>query len=196
MDENQIIESARKGDDDAFTEIVKRKKKLVFWTACGILGDKEEARDVTQRVFIKIWRKLRSYNPKYPFDTWLKRITVNECIDILRKGKQMRAEPIQERTDLETKGPAALAFTSTQEKTLLRDEMERIFRVLSERLSPRQRVVFNLKELEDLSTSEIARVMKTSESTVRNHLFQARKTLRESLRALYPEYFPKKRGER
>jgi RNA polymerase sigma-70 factor (ECF subfamily) len=196
MDERKILESARKGDDDAFSEIVKRKKRTVFWTAYGILGEQEEARDITQKVFIKVWRNLRRYNPEYPFDTWLKRIAVNECIDTLRKRKQMQVEPIHERSNFEARGTIAFSTASVQERALLRDEIEKIFKVLSERLSPKQRAVFNLKELEDLSTAEIARVMNTSESTVRNHLFQARKTLRKSLRTLYPEYFPGKEGER
>ena len=195
MDEEKILERARKGNKDAFSALVERKERTVFWIAHGILGNREDARDATQKVFIKVWKNIGKYDPRYPFNTWLKRITVNQCIDSLRQMKGREGISIHELSSLEKKSMGIPSLSTAQERELLREEVEMIFKDLSARLSPKQRIAFVLKELEEHSISEIAEIMKTSESTVRNHLFQARKSLKEHLKKLYPEYLPKMESE-
>ena len=184
-DEARLIRDAAAGDRDAFERLVRSRQARVFWTAFQVVGNEEDARDVAQEVFIRLWRSLPRYRPEQRFDTWLYRITVNLAIDACRR---RRARP--ELAAAETGEIAAPHGAGGPADALRSDEVQRIFLRLARRLSAQQRAVFVLKEMNGLDNSEIARVMELSPSTVRNHLHQARKSLRRGLAALYPEYQP------
>jgi RNA polymerase sigma-70 factor (ECF subfamily) len=193
MDIIEIIQEARHGDIGAFERLFELKKARVFGLAYRILGNAEDARDVSQLVFIRLWKELRKYDPAQPFDSWLYRIVVNLSIDYRRsrsgkKTRDVRVEAIE-------KWSVAAEPRRGPEKEQLLGEVETIFLKLADGLSPAQRTAFILKEIENLSTGEIAEIMGCTESTVRNHLFQGRKILQEGLKRLYPEYLPRKKRE-
>lgn len=193
MDEGQLVEAARRGDRGAFRAIFEEKRNRVYWTAYQILGDAEEAKDVTQRVFIKLWRNLDRYRSRFRFDTWLHRITRNAAIDAYRRRRAQREQ--SSPSDLEGRAPHALRAAPTQEGDQRLEEIQRIFDRLATRLTLKQRTAFTLREIQGLSTREVARIMRTTQSTVRNHVFQARKTLQAGIREEFPEYLPRG-GER
>jgi RNA polymerase sigma-70 factor (ECF subfamily) len=182
-DEARLIARAARGDRDAFEELVRSRQERVFWTAFQVVGDEDDARDVAQQVFIRLWQVLPRYRPRRRFDSWLYRITVNLAIDAYRRR--------QARPESPGAGEPVLPVPAGEPgESLRQDEIQRIFLRLARRLSGQQRAVFVLREMNDLDNREIARVMELSESTVRNHLHQARKILRRGLAALYPEYLP------
>ena len=184
-EEARLIARAARGDRDAFESLVLSRQEKVFWTAFQVVGDEDDARDVAQQVFIRLWKVLPRYRPRWRFDSWLHRITINLAIDAYRR-RQSRAEvPRPEEPGAEPAGASAGTGESVRQA-----EIQRIFLRLAQRLSGQQRAVFVLKEMNGLDTREIAKVMELSESTVRNHLHQARKVLRRGLEALYPEYLP------
>ncbi|MFQ5718864.1 MAG: RNA polymerase sigma factor [Acidobacteriota bacterium] len=182
-DEARLIREAAAGDREAFACLVRSRQGRVFWTAYQVVGSEEDARDVAQEVFIRLWDVLPRYQAAQRFDTWLYRITINRAIDLVRR---RRARP-----DL---GVASLpafdgADPSAGPAEILRaGEIQRIFLRLAARLSPKQRAVFVLREMNDLDTAQIAEILEVTPSTVRNHLHQARKILRRGLAAHFPEY--------
>lgn len=190
IDEARLIAAAGRGDRDAFETLVSGRQEMVFWTAYQVVGDFEDARDVAQHVFIRLWQVLPRYRPGLSFSSWLHRITINLAIDACRR---RRARP--EVVGSEGPEPVAAPLTASPFHDFRQREVQRIFSRLARRLSPRQRAVFVLKEMNDLDTAEIAAIMKLTPSTVRNHLHQARKELRRGLARDYPEYLPRRSAD-
>jgi RNA polymerase sigma-70 factor (ECF subfamily) len=190
MDEQDLIRLAAEGDLEAFERLVERKRERVFWIACHIVGDRELARDVAQEVFLRLYRVIRRFRSGGPFDAWLHRITTNLSIDLLRRERPHRDTAALEDVPEAAAGapPSARGQESPAGESLRRREIRRIFATLSALLSRKQRLAFVLREIEGLSTGEVADIMETRESTVRNHVLQARRTLQEELRRRYPEY--------
>ncbi|MFQ5876532.1 MAG: RNA polymerase sigma factor [Acidobacteriota bacterium] len=190
MDENDLIRRSAEGDVDAFEALVRRRRDRVFWIAFHVVGEAELARDVTQEVLLRLFRVIRRFRKGASFDAWLYRITLNLGIDALR-----RERPHREAASLDEgavpSGPKLAApggrIPSPAEEMRV-DEVRRIFMTLSALLPRKQRFAFILREIEGLSTAEVAAVLRTSGSTVRNHVLQARRVLREELRRRFPEY--------
>src|SRR5438132_13295883 len=93
VDDRQLVEHIRSGDDSAFEQLVRRKTSKVFSLCYRIIGNAEDAKDISQLVFIKLWENLEKYDPAYAFDTWLYRIVTNVAIDFLRN-KQSRENAV------------------------------------------------------------------------------------------------------
>lgn len=180
------IRAAAEGDADAFAELVRARRAQVVRTAFQITGDMEDAQDVAQGVFLRLWKVLRRYDPGRRFDTWLYRITVNASIDLLReRGPRGLLQPLPD--DPALLGPAT---DPGADRSLDLADLQRAFLRLAAALAPKQRAVFVLREIEGRDTAEIAEVLGVTESTVRNHLHQARRTLREGIEREYPGLVP------
>jgi RNA polymerase sigma-70 factor, ECF subfamily len=187
-DDRVLAASALKGDEDAFAQLVRRHQSGVRRCAARILCDEEEARDIAQVAFVKAWENLSKYDPAWSFSTWLYRIASNLAIDVLRsRDSRDRTHATHLRLVGDSESPAA-------PRDLAEGEVRRIFGELSAELSPAQRTAFVLREVEGQSTAEVAQVMGCTEATVRNHVFQARASLRRELTARYPEYLPQGGG--
>jgi RNA polymerase sigma-70 factor (ECF subfamily) len=186
MIDRQWIESARKGDEAAFAELVRRHSGGLHRAVARILADDTEAWDVVQMAFLKAWQKLDRYDPRYSFSTWLYRIGTNLAIDLLRsRGSRERAHKAGTEHRLRLVGAGESAGARAEIR-----EADEILRQLVGVLTPQQRSAFVLREMEGLETIEVAEVLGCSATTVRNHIFQARKTLRRELKARFPEYLP------
>jgi RNA polymerase sigma-70 factor (ECF subfamily) len=192
---SDLIRAAAGGDRRAFDRLVVVKRERVVRTAYQVTGDLEDARDVAQSVFLRLWRVLPRFDPGQRFDTWLYRITVNAAIDLLRaRGPKGILQPLPDDpsvlgADGEDPGPAADAGLDLA-------DVQRAFARLAARLGPKQRAAFVLREIEGLETAEVARILDVTESTVRNHLLQARRALRAGLEREYPSLVPRRRGPR
>jgi RNA polymerase sigma-70 factor (ECF subfamily) len=181
-DEAQLIGAATRGDARAFEKLVRLKREQVVRTAYQVTGDLEDARDVAQGVFLSVWKALGRYDPERRFDTWLYRITVNAAIDHLRrKGPRGVLQPLPD-------DPSGPLYESPErvERALDRADVQKAFLQLASRLGAKQRAAFVLREIQGLDTAEVARVLDVRESTVRNHILQARRTLRSALEVEYP----------
>jgi RNA polymerase sigma-70 factor (ECF subfamily) len=185
MDESKLIERARKGDAAAFEALVRGRHSRVYWLARQMVGNDEDARDIAQAVFIRLWRVLDRFDERYSFATWLHRMVTNLAIDHLRReGRHRHApEPVQERVLPDH-------ARQTPEFRVSQQQLRAVFRELAAQLAPQQRAVFVLREMEELSTEEVAEILGVSSSTVRNHLLQARRSLRRQLAERYPELLP------
>jgi len=185
-DLTDLIRAAAGGDRRAFEDLVLAKRDRVVRTAFQITGNLEDAKDVAQGVFLRLWRVLQRFDLTKRFDTWLYRITVNAAIDAVRergpKGViQALPDDAGDRLRDPSRGPGQLYDLK---------QLQGAFFRLAAQLAPRQRAAFVLKEVEGLETAEIARVLGVTESTVRNHLLQARRILRDGMRRDYPGFTP------
>jgi len=186
MNDLQWIQSAKKGDEDAYAELVRRHSGGLHRAVARILADETEAWDVVQMAFLKAWQKLDRYDPRYSFTTWLYRIGTNLAIDLLRsRTSRERAHKAGTEHRLRLVGHGEDA-SARAERTEAVDVLQQIVGILT----PQQRSAFVLREMEGLETAEVAEVLGCSATTVRNHIFQARKALRRELKARFPEYLP------
>ena len=181
-DDRQLVETVRRGDTDAFELLVRRKTSKVYALCYRVIGNAEDAKDISQLVFIKLWENLGKYDPQYAFDTWLYRMVTNVAIDFMRN-RQSRDNAVNSNLRL-----VKTSAEAEQGVTVQRKEVENIFNEISDVLSPKQKTIFVMNQMDDMPSAEIARVLGCRESTVRNHLFNARKTLQQQLHQRFPEY--------
>ena len=184
-DEAELIRRSAAGELDAFEELVLLKRDRVFRTAYQVVRNAEDARDVAQLVFVRLWRVIRRYRPERKFDTWLYRITVNLAVDYRRHQGRGVEVPLEQAE--QTAGNPADSAGSR--------ELRRVYETVAGELTDRQRMIFTLREVDGLQTEEIARSLGVTTSTVRNTLFQARAVLRDALRRRFPEYFVSPRSK-
>src|SRR5256885_3832550 len=181
-DDRELVQTIRGGDAGAFEQLVRRKTSKVYALCYRIIGNAEDAKDISQLVFIKLWENLEKYDPQYAFDTWLYRMVTNVAIDFMRN-KQSRENAVNSNLRLVKTSSDAEQGTIVQRK-----EVESVFNSVSQVLSPKQKTIFVMTQMYDISSSEIAKVLGCRESTVRNHLFNARKLMQQQLRKRFPEY--------
>ena len=176
---------ARGGEMVAFETLVTRKTSAVVSLARRIVGNAEDARDVAQMVFLRVWNEIHRYDEKYSFNTWLYRIATNLAIDFLRSSRSReRAHGATLHIVREREESSASDATRNAEDA----ELARLFETVSGRLSEKQKAAFVLREMQDCETREIAEILGCGESTVRNHLFNARRILRKEIGRLFPEF--------
>ncbi len=183
--DRELLQALREGDETALDELIRRKTGPLQQAVYRILGDAEEARDIVQVTFFRLWEKRDRFDQRWSPNTWIYRIATNLAIDQLRsrQSRQRHNEPyrlhLQEASHGQTKRDLA---------GLAEGEVMGIFHELAAELTEKQRTIFLLREVEDLSSKEVAQITGCRESTVRNHLFNARKILRRTLLERYPEY--------
>lgn len=181
-DDRELVQTIRSGDADAFETLVRRKTSKVYALCYRIIGNAEDAKDISQLVFLKLWENLEKYDPHYTFDTWLYRMVTNVAIDFMRN-KQSRDNAVNSNLRL-----VKTAAEAEQGVIVQRKEVENVFNAVATVLSPKQKAIFVMNQMEDLASAEIAKILGCRESTVRNHLFNARKLMQEQLQKQYPEY--------
>jgi RNA polymerase sigma-70 factor (ECF subfamily) len=170
--DEQLVEATLAGDDGAFAELASRHKGRVFGVAARFAGNAAELEDICQDVFIQAYFKLRQYRRDSPFGHWVLRITTHKCYDYLRKrrrsGNLLSADALFE-SGYEPSAP---------ETPDPHPDLERLHAALAQ-LSPKERLVITLLELEERSVQEIAGLTGWSEGNVKVRAFRARAALRE-----------------
>lgn len=181
-DDRQLVQTIRSGDSEAFEQLVRRKTSKVYVLCYRVIGNAEDAKDIAQLVFIKLWENLDKYDPQFAFDTWLYRMATNVAIDFMRS-RQSRENAVNSNLRL-----VKTSTDAEQGVVIQRKEIESVFREVSEVLSPKQKAIFVMREMDDIPSCDIAKILGCRESTVRNHLFNARKLMQQQLQKRYPEY--------
>ena len=177
----RLIERAKNGDAGAFDDIMIRCQRRVVATAWRMLGNEEDARDAAQDTFFRLYKYLRSYRATEDFDGWLYRIVVNVCRDIRRKRPLSTTSYESER---EIGSLDSLASSDDVEATAIESQQRRIITRALDSLTKKEREALVLRDLEGLSTEEVARILGSSESTVRSQISSARgkiKTFKDRL---------------
>ncbi len=185
LDEAGLIREAQKGDQDAFERLVRTYDQSVLRLAMNLLRSPDEARDVYQEVFLKVFRNLHLFRFDCSFHTWLYRIATNVCLDHLRRRKVRKEEstvvetpegPVDQVNRLAEEGPEG----NPERQTWNRELSEGISHAL-DALTPRERTVFELRHYEGLRLRAIGEILGTSEEAAKNCLFRATQKMRASL---------------
>ena len=175
-DDRELVRRSQREDKEAFEELIRRHQRRVFAVAGGILKRREDVEDIAQQVFVKAYFSLKRFDQRAAFSTWLYKITVNECWDLLRKKK---VRPLVYEADL-SEEQARRAISSAEagnegpdasERLEARQRVERLLDILDER----DRLMLVLKEVEGFSIDEIADVLDLNANTVKVRLFRARR---------------------
>jgi RNA polymerase sigma-70 factor (ECF subfamily) len=177
-EETEMISRCQRGDQEALKEIFDKYNKKVYRIAYGVVRQREEALDIVQEVFIKLFRSIKNFKGRSHFYTYLYRMTMNTAIDHARKsGKQFFASLDEEGSfeppDELEKGP---------EKMLLQKELEEKVKLAMNKLSAEQKAALIFRDVEGLSYQEMAEAMGCSIGTVMSRLHYGRKKMQELLK--------------
>ena len=180
MIEKELIDECRNGNLQNFRKVFEKTSPMIFSVSFRILGDEETARDIVQETMITVWQKIGRIKTPESFKTWVYRITVNKCYDYLRKRKRDG----EVRTDDE--GWMLLSNRLKEDGATEMDNRETglLINSLTDRLSARQKTVFVLSELEEMTNEEIVKVTGMSRTVIKANLYYARKKMESMLKKL------------
>jgi len=188
-DDSALVREAQAGNRAAFEELVHRYDRDVLRLALNLMKRTEDARDVYQEAFLKVYRNLHRFRFECSFYTWLYRIVTNVCLDHLRR-RQARPEDQAPELHAAQQDDVGTDFFERQreqrptldpERHVLGQEIKKRLASAMERLSPRERIVFEMKHYQGLKLRAIGDALGTSEETVKNSLFRATRKLRNEL---------------
>jgi RNA polymerase sigma-70 factor (ECF subfamily) len=178
--EHELVKNCQNGDPEAFRMLVERYQNRVFSIAHTLVRSRADVEDVAQQVFTKVFLRIGSFDSRAALITWIYRITINECYNLLRKNKPSRWLKACEMTEAETH---QLESTPAAEPSPeRRAEMGEIVSYLLGRVSPEERLLLYLKEVEGFSIQDLSEMFDTNENTIKVKLFRARQRLAELAR--------------
>jgi len=178
-----LIRGAKAGDEAAFEGLVRRHYDQIYRWALARTGDRDEAEDVTQETLVRLHRHLGGFDGRSAFNTWLYQVTRSAAADLHRK-RTRRA-----RLALKVKQESTAVAIDPREDEETTDERRAsdLVKAFLEKLSERQREIFDLVDLQGFSTVEVSAMLKMEPVTVRSHLFRARKAIRGKILESHPE---------
>jgi len=185
MDEAELIRAAQQGDQRAFEQLVRQYDQSVLRLATNLLRSPEEANDIYQEAFLRVYKNLHSFRFDCSFHTWLYRIVSNLCLDALRKRKVRR----EESSVVETRDGLLDRMDAVQEQRADGDPERRLesqqlrarIQEVLGGLPPRERAVFEMRHYQGMRLRTIGEVMGTSEEAAKNCLFRATQKMRAAL---------------
>ncbi len=172
---NDVIYKCRAGDRVAFRELVRDFHRLVFTIALKMLADEDLAKDIVQETFIRVWQNIGTFDLNKKFSTWICTIATRLCLDELDKRKCTAPMPDDERFFNEY---VSAENISAQ---LENSQWVSIVRVLAQELSPKQRIVFTLCQLQGMDTADVMEISGLDADRIKKNLYVARQTIRERL---------------
>lgn len=180
-----LVERVQRGDKSAFDVLVIKYQSRIVKLVTRYIHDPVEALDLAQEAFIKAYRALHNFRGDSAFYTWLYRIAINTAKNhVVAQSRRPPQDDVEASEAEYYEGDSALKDTSTPERIVLRDEMEKIIFKAIEGLPEDLRTAITLRELEDLSYEEIAEAMDCPIGTVRSRIFRAREAIDKKLRPL------------
>jgi len=177
------MDRVAKGDDEAFEILVNRHQVSVLNLIYRFIGDRTQAKDLAQEVFLQVWQAAKNYEPKAKFTTWIYRIATNLCLNELKSARRKKwVSFFRSHEDNEYSMEQSLPddSPSAEDLLLIRERSRQISDALQS-LPANQRMALVLKRYDDLSYEEIARIMGCSVSAVESLLVRAKRTLQEKL---------------
>jgi RNA polymerase sigma-70 factor (ECF subfamily) len=186
IDDTMLVREAQRGNRAAFEELVRHYDQAVLRLAMHLTGSEHEAQDIYQDAFLKAYKSVGNFRFECSFYTWIYRIVTNLCLDHLRK-KQVRKEDAPVTVDAQGEHYDLLAQVpdgrsgANPERDLMRRELGRRINHALEDLTPRERMVFELKHYQGLKLRTVGEILNTTEETAKNTLFRATQKLRGAL---------------
>ncbi len=181
-EEDSLVAKSKKGDKAAFEELVKKFSKYVYTTAFFILRDSHEAEDVSQEVFVKVYLSIKGFRGLSSFKTWIRKLTVNTCIDKLRlksktKDKKVSLDKITEDYEV-----VFTKMSTSLEKSFFHKEAVKDVLKIIVNLDENYRIPLILRDLQDYSYREIAELTRKPIGTVKTNIHRARKIIKDKLK--------------
>jgi RNA polymerase sigma-70 factor (ECF subfamily) len=184
--DTELILQAQKGDMGAFEQLVQRYDRRVLSIAAAYVSSAEDAKDIYQEVFVRVYRGLPKFELRSEFSTWLFRITTNVCLTHRARGKKHAHTSLDQELDEDDGQTHSLRDSihddATTDQDAMNSEITAHVQEAMTSLSPRQKMVFTLRHYEGYKLREIADIMKCSEGAVKKYLFEATARMRERLK--------------
>jgi len=174
----KIIEECSRGNLQEFRKVVDYSSPLVFSVALRMLGDETEATDVVQETMITVWKKIGRLDSPKSYKTWMYRIVLNKCYDVLR----MKKRNLEIRADEKVWKNLSDRISENPGKDADNAEIACLISLLTEKLSPKQKAVFILSDLEEMEGEEITRITGMSSINIKANLYYARKKIAEMIK--------------
>jgi RNA polymerase sigma-70 factor (ECF subfamily) len=190
-DDEALIEQFKKGDLSAFDELMSKYSRKVRYLAYRMTNNYEDAEDITQEVFVRVFKALPTWKPKASFYTWLRTIALNLCIDYHRTRIRRQTQPLESKDGFVMNIPADSSNDPLRRTEA--DELRRRILLATEKLSPRQRKAFMLVSYGGLSLKEAAEIMGCAVGTIKAHLNRATTKMRNLLKDLSKDWNLKNR---
>ncbi len=187
QDDIQLINRAKKGDNKAFEELVIRYDRFVLNIAYSYRNDKDDADDIYQEVFMRVYKGLKNFQERSKFSTWLYRITINVCLEFKRKAKVRDHEPLNNFDDENENTFSYASIIDSGEKTdqgVLDNETSRLIKCELEKLPKQLKMAFTLKYYQGFKIKEISEMMNCTEGTIKSYLFTSSRKLRANLKPI------------
>jgi RNA polymerase sigma-70 factor (ECF subfamily) len=175
---DRLIDRARAGDRAAFDQIVAEYQRRVASTAWRMLGDREDARDAAQETFLKVFKYIGSFRIGEDFGAWIYRIVVNVCRDVMKK-RSRRWQAISLDDIADSRHFESLTGPQDLEADAIVSEQRKLVGMALETLTRKEREALVLRDLEGLSTEEVARILGSSQGTVRSQICSARAKIKQ-----------------
>ncbi len=190
----ELIEAVLAGGGLAFETLVERYQDRIFRLLSRFTRDRGEVEDLGQEVFVKVFRKLHTFQQDSAFYTWVYRIAVNTAKDHFSRHSRRRLVLVEDAVELDS-GQRDPDYAGSAEP-LLEEELREVTRQVLETLPDKYREILVLREYEDLSYTEMSQVLECSMGTVESRLFRARQRFKEALGRMHPELVPQVREVR
>ena len=174
-DDKLLVERAQNGDSGAFNLLMKRWQGRIYRVAYRYFADSDDAKEITQKTFITIYRKLDTLAEPGKFSSWIYRVANNLCLDELKRAGRRKSQPLEHVAETSN-------GNGTPEKDLESQELGEILQKALMLLPDEQRVVVILKEFEGLKFREIAEILDESENTIKSRMYYGLRSLREILK--------------
>ena len=183
LNERDLIRRAKQGDMLAFEKLILKHEKIVYNVALRMMNHSEDARDISQEVFLKAYRSLSNFDERSQFSTWLYRITHNTCIDEMRKRKGKQTYSLEEELESEDGSMQRQIADEgdTPEESLLREEKKGEILKALDTLSEEHKAAIILRDVKGLSYEEIAEILELSLGTVKSRISRARTQLKNEI---------------
>ena len=187
--ETELIINAQQGNIEAFESLIYKYDKNVLSLALKYVNNRDDAKDIYQEVFLRVFKGLKRFQFKSEFSTWLFRITTNVCLTHSSKTRKKKFVSINEENSDDENSNEILQLpdeeNSTPDKLAEKSEIKKVVNDAMETLSPKQKMIFTLKHYEGYKIREIAEIMEIGEGTVKKTLFEAVHKMRNQLQNYY-----------
>ncbi|AUS98714.1 RNA polymerase subunit sigma-24 [Clostridium thermosuccinogenes] len=182
--EKDLLKKARNGDIEAFEQLIEDYQKRVFNIALRMIGNYDDANELAQEVFIRIFKSIKDFKEESSLSTWIYRITTNVCLDEIRKRKNKNVVSLDEEVKLE-EGDLQRQVEDTRptpDVIAEKNEVRKLVKDAIMSLPEEQRTVIILRDIQGFSYEEIAKIMKCPEGTVKSRINRSRQILRDRLK--------------
>ena len=181
-DDRALVDKAKKGDKAAFEELVRNYSKYVYTNAFFMLRDTHDAEDISQEVFVKVYLSIKNFRGISSFKTWLRKLTINTCIDKLRAKSKIKDKKLELESFEDSYEVIFTDFNHNIEKNFLTREMLKEVLSMIVQMDQSYRIPLILRDLQDYSYREIAQLINKPIGTVKTNIHRARKIIKDKLK--------------